>query len=413
MHDTQSTGSSPRRIRLNNVVAALQGLYGAGRMSRADLARKLGLNRSSSGQIVAELTQGGLVREVDVAAAPAGVAAGSRTRLAGRPGILLELVPDAACFVGIEIGVEHISAVVIDLCGRTAVTRKEAFDAPSAPVEAAVARGVALAFGAMGSAMTGRCRGVGVSAPMHIRPDGTVSLAPLIGWRDVELVGIVAAHLPKAMPILIENDANAFAIGDGYRHGEAGVTLYLDMETGIGGGILIDGKLFRGGHGLAGEIGHTLVPGSGGLSLERLIGREAVVAKYRLAAQAAGADLADLIRAVGDREPAAVSVAEDWARHLAHALVQACRLIDPGRIVLGGSVAALYPLVAARVAAHMGSGQTLAFPVPRIVVDASAEFGSAFGAACLMHQRFLSLKNETLIGDDALAAAEVTGAARG
>ncbi len=105
-----------------------------------------------------------------------------------------------------------------------------------------------------------------------------------------------------------------------------------------------------------------------------------------------------------DREPAAVSIAEDWSRHLGYTLFQACRLVDPERIVLGGSVAALYPMVAARVAAHMSTRQSIAFPIPPLAVDRDAEYASAFGAACLLHQRFLSLENDALGGDGAPAS---------
>jgi predicted NBD/HSP70 family sugar kinase len=403
VNDIIASGSSPRRIRLINVIAALQNLFAAGRMSRADLARRLGLNRSSSGQIVSELTQSGLVREVDDAGQPQEGA----MRSAGRPGIMLELVPEAAFFVGIEVGVEHISAVTIDLTGEARTHSRLAFDTPSAKIEDAVGCAVRLAFGAMSAGMTERCHGVGISAPMHIRPDGKVGLAPLIGWRDIPLIEFAEAALPVRALVMIENDANAFAIGDSYKHGASGVTLFLLMETGIGGGILIDGKLFRGGHGLSGEIGHMLVPGSGGVSLEQLIGREVLIKRFRTGSSNPHADLRDFLSAVRDREPAAVSIAEDWSRHLGYTLNQACRLIDPGRIILGGSVAPLYPMVAARVAAHMSTKQAVNFPAPDIVVDEDAEFGSAFGAACLLHQRFLSLENESLGGESAVSLRHV------
>ncbi|MGO4113024.1 ROK family protein [Rhizobium leguminosarum] len=395
MNDTVSIGSSPRRIRQNNIVAALQTIYAHRSLSRADLARKLGMNRSSSGEIVAELTEGGFVQESDES---------GKQRLehsrAGRPGIMLELVPDAAFFVGIEIGVEHISAAVIDLSADVRACRKMAFDTMSSTVEEAVAQGVELIIGAMGKRMIGRCKGLGISAPAHIRPDGIVTLAPIIGWREVSLKEIGRSAFPAAVPIAVENDANAFAIGDSYRHGAAGVTLFLLMETGVGGGIMIDGKLFRGGHGLAGEIGHTLVPGSGGQKFEQLIGREVLIRQYREAVGRKHADLQEFLGGVRDRVPAAVNIAEAWSRHLAYALLQACRLLDPDRIVLGGSVASLYPMVAARVAVHMSEGQNIPFPMPEIVVDDDAEFGSAFGAACMLHQRFLSLESEEFGNED-------------
>ncbi|EJC74274.1 ROK family transcriptional regulator [Rhizobium hidalgonense] len=395
MNDSVSIGSSPRRIRQNNIVAALQSIYTHRSLSRADLARKLGMNRSSSGEIVAALTEGGFVQESD----DSGKQRLEHSR-AGRPGILLELVPDAAFFVGIEIGVEHISAAVIDLSAEVRACRKMAFDTPSSTVEEAVAQGVELIVGEMTKGMIGRCKGLGISTPAHIRPDGFVTLAPIIGWRDVPLKEIGRSAFPTVVPIAVENDANAFAIGDSYRHGAAGVTLFLLMETGVGGGIMIDGKLFRGGHGLAGEIGHTLVPGSGGQKFEQLIGREVLIRQYCEAVGREDADLQEFLGDVRDRVPVAVNIAETWSRHLAYALLQACRLLDPDRIVLGGSVASLYPMVAARVAVHMSEGQSIAFPMPEIVVDDDAEFGSAFGAACMLHQRFLSLENEEFGSED-------------
>lgn len=395
MSEILSFGSSPRRIRQANVVAALQSLFGFGRLSRAELARKLGLNRSSSGHIVAELTESGLVREVedDAAKRP------DQAR-AGRPGILLELIPDAALFVGIEMGVEHIAAVVIDLTGKVRARSSRPFKAPGTPVETAIQAAADLGLGALGPEGLGKCQGIGLSVPAHIYGEGIVAIAPLIGWQNIPLGEIARGILPLNVPVTVENDANAFAIGDGYKHKSNGVTLFLVLETGVGGGIVIDGKLFRGGHGLAGEIGHTLVPGSNGKKLEHLIGREALLAQYRTASGRSDADLDAFLTDVHDRVPAAVNVAEDWSRNLAYALMQACRMIDPERIVLGGSVAALYPMVAARLAAHMGSERNAMFPVPEITVDDDPHYGSAFGAACLMHQRFLSLSNDSLALDD-------------
>lgn len=387
MHATiVSLGSSPRRIRQNNVVAALRCIYAFGHLSRAELARKLGLNRSSSGQIIAELKESGLVHERERHEPRSGGHA-----RAGRPGIMLELIADAAFFVGIEMGVEHLASVLIDLTGRVRDKRILPFDTAGVSVDGSVERAIGLALEGIGAERLPRCQGLGVSVPAHIRARGVVSLAPIIGWRDIPLEDIVRAKFPVDIPIVVENDANAFAIGDAYKRGRSGVTLVLTIETGVGGGILIDGKLFRGAHGLAGEIGHTLVPGSGGRKLEHLIGREALVSQYRAVRGTASGDIAGFLADVRDRVPEAVRIAEDWSRHLAFALMQACRLLDPARIVLAGSVAPLFGLVAARVRHHMEQDPEVPFPSPEIEVDEDAEFGSAFGAACLLHQQFMSL----------------------
>lgn len=405
MNRSIKPGSSPRRIRQANMVAVLQSLFASGPQSRAGLARTLGLNRSSSGQVVAALTSDGLVREVaDSKLQPLDEAK------AGRPGIMLALVPEAATFTGIEIGVEHISTVRINLCGEVEACRSEAFDATSSSVEDAVRLATSLAFGEAPPDQLSSCKGIGISVPGHIAPDGTVKLAPLMGWRNVDVAAIARSALPANMPIIVENDANALAFGDGYTHGRSGVTLFLSLESGVGGGILIDGKLFRGGHGLAGEIGHTRVA-EDGTELEQRIGRERLLQDYRRATQRPDCGFQDLLADVRDRVPVAVTVAENWARNLAFALVNACRLIDPQRIVLGGASAALYPLVSARVAAHMEGDNSLNFPSPEISIAGAPELGSAFGAACLLHQRYLSLANEEFMADDSTAAIIVKTAA--
>jgi predicted NBD/HSP70 family sugar kinase len=388
MNDFASLSSSPRRVRQANVAAALQAIFAQGRLSRAELARQLGLNRSSSGHIVVELTTNGLVREVAEAA--------PKPIRAGRPGILLELVPDGAYFVGAEIGVEHITALRIDLLASVIDCRVVPFDGRSAPVAEAVDRAIALVFDGLSPDEIERCEGFGLSAPAQMDRQGRVRIAPLLGWQNVDLAVLAREALPIEMPSMVENDANAFAIGEAYtnRDGRRGVTLFLVIESGVGGGIVIDGQLFRGGHGLAGEIGHLHTADADGAELEEAIGLSRLLERYRGVTGARESTFAGFLAEVRDRAPAAVAIAEDWARHLAFALAQACRLIDPDRIVLGGSVAGLYPLISARVAFHMESLQAESFPQPEIVVHGSPETGAAYGAACMLHQRFLSLQND-------------------
>lgn len=387
----EPSSSLPRFIRQNNMVAALQALFDHGRLSRADLARELGLNRSSSGNIIAELLATSLVREV-----PVSLGADDTPRAAGRPGIALELKSEAACFIGAEVGVEHITTLRMDLRGQVSDCRIEPFEGRSVPAKVAVERAIAQAFAGLPDETLDLVEGFGLAVPAQIDEAGFVQVAPLLGWTSEDLQGLVRKALHGDLPVVVENEANAFAFGESYRdpQSKAGVTLFLVLESGVGGGIIIDGKLFRGGHGLAGEIGHVHV--RDGTELEEVLGRAHLERRYRKAVRQPDASIDGFLEAAGRGEAEAVDIAEDWARDLAQAIVAACRLLDPNRVVLGGRLSALYPMVAARVALHIEELQASTFPIPDIAVHQAAESGAAFGAACMLHRRFLSLENTAL-----------------
>jgi predicted NBD/HSP70 family sugar kinase len=389
LNEVVTGAGSPRGMRQRNELAALRALHRFGRQSRAELARQLGLNRSSSGHIIAGLTMDGLVREVETNEAQRAVPVH-----AGRPGIMIELVPEAAFFLGVEIGVEHIAAIEIDLASSIVASRSAPFDGKAAGVDAAVALAIDMAFDMLPPERRQRCEGIGVAVPAQMGRNGLLRFAPLLGWENLALANMVRAALPLPLPVIVENDANAFAIGASYGRSafHAGVTLFLVMESGVGGGIIVEGDLFRGGHGLAGEIGHLPIDGPTGPSrnLEDVLGLKRILGDFRSVAEGAEPTFDRFLSDVRDRVPGAVSIAEEWARALAYGLMQTCRIIDADRVVLGGSVAALYPLMAARVTHYIGAMQEPSFPVPSIEMIDDETVGPAFGAACMLHQRYLS-----------------------
>lgn len=406
MNDAALTASSPRRIRQRNEIAALQALHQSGPLTKADLARVLRVNRSSSGHIITALQVDGLVREQEGGESDSQGRGKSGQGRAGRPGTRIELVPEAVSFIGIEIGVEHMAVVEIDLAAKSVATGIVSFDGPSVPVESAVKQAVDLVLRTVPQERLQRCEGLGVATPAQMDRQGMVRFAPLLGWQNVNLAESVRTELPLRVSVVAENDANAFAIGATYRHGDfrSGVTLFLVMESGLGGGILIDGALFRGGNGVAGEIGHLGVPdGRKRRSLEQVIGLENVLGRYR-DATGSSSDLAGFLADVSAGHANALRIANEWADMLAYGLVQACRVIDADRIVLGGSLAALYPLVTEQVRLSMASLQEASFPLPDIAVTDLEGSGPAFGAACILHQRYLSLESQRLSD-----AADVSG----
>ncbi|RRI00732.1 ROK family transcriptional regulator [Mesorhizobium tamadayense] len=401
MNQATFASSSPRRIRQSNAVATLNALHHFGPLSRAELARHMGVNRSSAGNIVLELVEAGLVREVP----ESDFTNSAGQPRAGRPGILVEIVPEAVFFIGVEIGVEHMTCVEINLAGKIIRSATNRFEGHNSDPEEAVRVAIDQAFSEVGKERLTRCQGLGITVPGQMDQNGFIHVAPILGWRNLDLTALTRSVLPAEIPIGAENDGNAFGIGITYSQPEAanGVTFFMVIETGVGGGIVIDGKLFRGGNGLAGEVGHLKTRNPTYRNLEQAFGRDRILSSYRQFNPQA--DLDAFLGDVRDRVPQAVQLAEEWATLFAFAVVQISRLIDPNRIVVGGSVAELYPLVAARVDAHIRNLQAETFPIPEIVFHESAAYGSAFGAACIMHQRFMSLDNQ-MFNRDAVSGAD-------
>jgi len=401
--------ATPQSVRYLNEIRALNALFRNGGMSRADLARVLGLNRSTTGNIIANLLADALVIErpdVQRDESPA------RT---GRPGIHIGLDPSGARFLGAEIGVDRLTVVAIDMAARE--LRRESIRYPTfemSPDE--VSDRLVAMIGDMIAALgeADRVRGLCVTLPALLDPDGHVINALMIGWRDVPLKEMIAKRLGKRLPgldlpIQIENDANAFAIAETYRETahRSETVAFLLIENGAGGGVVIGGRLFRGSAGLAGEFGQIVVGGEGFFvgrhkpgHLESYIGKDAVVARYR----ANGAHPADgfdsFLAALDAGEAAALRTASEWGRRLAIGLVQLTSVLNPGVIILGGTVAPVFRPVAGEVEAAMRREFLEGFPMPKVEVSSLGLEGPALGGALIMHQRMFSIDERAIYASE-------------
>jgi len=399
------TLATPQSVRYLNEIRALNALFRSGGMSRADLARMLGLNRSTTGNIIANLMADQLVVE-----SPNG-GRGEGAAKTGRPGINIEIDPAGATFLGAEIGVDRLTVVAIDLAAHEFRRISTPFPTFEAPLEAGIDRIVAMIGEVIESlGDVARLRGLCVTLPALLDADGKVINALIIGWRDVDLKSMISARLAARfpgldLPISVENDANAFAIAETYRDSShsAETVAFLLIENGAGGGIVIGGRLFRGSTGFAGEFGQ-IVLGSEGFyggrhkpgHLESYIGKDAVLARYRANGADPVADLDQLIAALEAGDAAAVRTAREWGGGLAIGLIQLSSVLNPGVIILGGTVAPLFRFVAAEVEAAMRREFLEGFPMPRIEVSALGLEGPALGGALIMHQRMFSIDESAI-----------------
>ncbi|MBN9000057.1 MAG: ROK family transcriptional regulator [Rhizobiales bacterium] len=373
-----------------NESRAVQELFRRGPMSRADLGRRLSLTRSTAGSIVLQLAEKGMVRE--------GAVEGPAASRTGRPGVQVSLRGDYAYFLGAEIGVEKLTTLALDFAGRTVWKESYRYDEGTGP-EAALRllqRAIAAFRGVVGAGAG--IEGVCVTVPGLLWLSGEVFSTPILGWTSVDLRALFAAGLPDVAEIVVENDANAFAMAESYlTAGSGGSAVYVFMDSGVGGGLVADGRLIRGQNGFAGEIGHmpigehgyapgSAVPGS----FESYVGKDALLGRIRHHGGAA-AGLPELIARFGAGDAAARATVADWTRWLGRGLAALVAALDPGRIVLGGECAALAALCLPDIRAQIAPLLLKGRPMPTVEITAFGAEAVPLGAACILHGDFLSI----------------------
>jgi len=237
-------------VRKLNTATVLHLLRTAAPISRAELAKQTGLNRSTVSSIVNQLLENDLARETEL-----------QREGVGRPGMSLTLNPNGGAAIGVELGVDFISVVLTDLLAQ--VRWRVYVDVDSELGQAAIvnqAEGIIDDVLAETAVSNLRVFGIGVGVPGLVDvQSGVIKLAPNLQWQDVPIKAMWQERFQ--LPVYVENEANAAALGEHY-FGVAQETndfIYLSAGVGLGGGIMLQGQLFRGSGGYAGEIGHMTI----------------------------------------------------------------------------------------------------------------------------------------------------------
>lgn len=256
-HAAGSGGADQGTVRRANLTLLLRSLRDGGPRSRARLAADLGLNKATVSSLVGELIDRGLARQ------------GNAERGAvGRPGTIVEINGSGAFGVGAEINVHHVSTLAVDLAGETVSERRTSVDTRGLRPDEVVDRLAELLAGSLADLAELGALPVSVVvgvAGLVDRDSGTVSVAPNLGWQDVELARLLRERLQRpAYLVVVANEANLAAVaeatpGDPERRD----ILVIHGEVGIGGGIVADGRPFHGRLGFAGEFGHMVVDRAG------------------------------------------------------------------------------------------------------------------------------------------------------
>lgn len=406
---TKQSGSADEPVRrddlrVHNTALILRALWESeAGTARIDLARRSGLSRATVSTITAELLESGLV-----------IAGQQRASTGGRPARILRFHDGWRHLLGIELGASHISGVRTDLRGQVQCSHRVEHDVQNDPEGALHLLG--LVIDELQVDAEAPLLGVGLAVPSPTLPERPGHLSPDLfpKWVGIDLAARVRSRAGSAT--LMDNDANLGALAEHWWGAGQGLShfAYVKVATGVGSGVIINGDIYRGAGGIAGEIGHTAIDADGppcrcGLfgCLEAFVGTQYLLDMAEelgsdlpvRPAWATNPTLPMLIRAANDGDPNVVELIERTGHHLGIAVANLLNLLNPGRVILGGRLTQagdllLEPLRAAVASRALWSSVAAS----RVVISSLPGEAIALGAATLVLQTALTDPASILLG---------------
>ena len=376
-------GSNQATVRNNNERLVLHLIRRHGAATKAELTRDTGLSPNAVSMIVNALEEDGLLLR------------GERMRgRIGQPSTPLRLNPDARFHIGLKIGRRGFDMVVVDFCGGVRARCEQEHDYPTPEKTTAFVSATLNALLQSAGLSRDAIAGSGIAIPSqlwHWSGDFGALQNAMDVWRGHDIAATLAGLLPG--PIHVENDATAACYAE-WVFGERRIrpdSLYFFVGTFIGGGVVLNGGVFRGCRGNAGAFGPLRIPDEPGgtrlvdhasLSvLDQMLERQGL---DRPAGHVADRDWNNL-------EP----VLSDWilrsARSLAHAIVSASAVIDFEEVIIDGAVP---PVVRSRLArlleSRLGQLDLGGIPYPKIAHGSFGTVARAVGAAAVhINERYM------------------------
>ncbi len=352
-------------------------------MSRADLARRSGLQRSTVSAIIDQLIGEGWVTE----GASAVSARGRRPRF-------LHLNVERAGIIGVDLrpGMTKVGLAGLD----ARFLMQTDWPTPARPEGFAreLARTVAT-FRASHPRM--RYEGVGISLPGRVDDSGTLLFAPNLGWRPVNLRRLLEAKLD--LPVAFENAANACALAElwfGHHPDDVKHLVAVTVSEGIGVGLLLNGQLFHGADALAGEFGHVTLDEEGPRCAcgkrgcwEQYASNSAALAHY---GRGTALTYEDLLRLAASGDVPAVETLERQARWLGVGLAPIVTGLSPQVLVIVGPITAVWSRVGP-ILEEIARARSMPLVKTRIVPTDPATQPRLRGAVTLIVQKHFAVPN--------------------
>ncbi|MFR0359390.1 ROK family transcriptional regulator [Streptomyces sediminimaris] len=346
-------------VRRTHEDCVLRALQENGALSRGEIARVVGLSRTTLSDIVGSLLQRGAIVVVDTDAA--------RRAGSGRPAERLALDPASAQFMGVDFGHRRVHVAVADASHEIRVSGSVRYeDSASWPVRLELALSLLDRLSAEAGVHYGALQGIGIGVPgPYPAPQG----AP---WPRASAGAPVLRPAPEGVdtafadrfdaPVIIDNNTRLAALAEAISGATSVADLvYVRLSDGVGGGLVVGGQLVTGSGGLAGELGHVTVDPAGRPCrcgkrgcLETVVSVPGILAKcWELGLPLE--DLDALAAAVSRAHPVVDSVLREAAAALGRVVGSATMALNPAKVVIGGEITRLAPVIVEQVAATLAA----------------------------------------------------------
>lgn len=336
--ETPGSQTSLHRANLERVVRAVRM---AGSLTQAEIARSTGLSAATVSNIVRELKDGGTVEVTPTSAG-------------GRRARSVSLSGDAGIVIGVDFGHTHLRVAVGNLAHQVLAEESEPLDVDASSAEGfdraeVLVKRLIAATGIGPDKVIGI--GLGVPGPIDVESGTLGSTSILPGWTGINPSQELSGRL--GVPVYVDNDANLGALGELVWGSGRGVKdlAYIKVASGVGAGLVIDGTIYRGPGGTAGEIGHITLDESGPVCrcgnrgcLETFTAARYVLPLLR-PSHGPGLTMERVVQLAREGDPGCRRVIGDVGRHIGSGVANLCNLLNPSRVVLGGSLAEAGELV--------------------------------------------------------------------
>ncbi|MGQ4596348.1 ROK family protein [Nocardia sp. R6R-6] len=341
---------SLEEIRTRNLATLLRHVHRDGPVSRATLAERMGLNRSTIRALTADLAAAGLVSEE----------LPGQTGRAGRPSLMVRPQERHVYVVALDVGGDRLAAARVGLGGAVLDRSETPWPSGAFDPEDVIAALVAMARSMIGVAASGSvCVGVGVAFCGMVREkDGVVRYGPNVGWMDVAFGAEMTAELDLGLRVAVGNNANLGALAERERGVGEGLAnlIYLHGDIGIGGGIIMNGELLGGEGGYGGEVGHmilnphgrTCACGSQGC-FEAEAGELGLIAAAGRTDPPGQAAVDAIVEAAARGDSAARDALHQVGEWLGYGVASLVNIFNPSMVVFGGVLREIYLSSAAQV----------------------------------------------------------------